>query len=326
MFLEKLNPVAKKSLFAFIIAFFCTTLILLIYFLGTPGKILGLVVFSIIAIFTIYEFCKPFNIPLWTKIIIPLSTIFIILTPLNNEFLDFINTPNKDLISLDPNSKFANILIDLVREQFKFSIANIPGIGFPILAGMIFIPCLFAIDKKKILSTFLILLVGIILITFSIKFLLYLTILQFSLVLTLVAAVILTDTFAYFGGKLFGNHFFKRKLAPKISPNKTIEGAIAGYVISAMFLFLIFGLNFAQVSGGINFGKIGLINPLFLLLTVPPFIPLIAILGDLLFSYIKRKLEVKDFSNLIPSHGGILDRFDSLILVIFIFSFFISFA
>ncbi len=326
MSFKNINPVAKKSFFAIIIAIFCFTLIMLIYYLETPGKILGLVSFTLISMFTIFEFSKSFKIPIWTKFIIPLSGAFVMLTPFNNDFISFINTSNKELTSLEPGSQFQNILILLIRDQFIFSIGDIPGIGFPILFVIILIPCLFIKDKSKIIMTFLTLFLGIILITFSIKFLFYLTILQFSLTITLILSVILVDTFAYFGGKLFGNKIFKRKLAPNISPNKTIEGAIIGYLVSCSFLFLIFGLNFAQIPGGVNFGKLGEINKWVLFILPPIFIPIVAIMGDLLFSFTKRKLEIKDFSNLLPSHGGVLDRFDSLILVVFTFSFCISFA
>ncbi len=326
MSLKNMNPVAKKSLFAFIIAIFCVTLIMLIYYLGTPGKILGLVIFTLISVFTIFEFSNSFKIPIWAKFFIPLSGAFIMLTPFNTDFINFIITPNNELTSLEPGSKFEDILIILLRDQFMFSVNDIPGIGFPILATIILIPCFFIKDKSKIISTFLTLLLGIILITFSIKFLFYLIILQFSLIITLILSVVLVDTFAYFGGKLFGNKLFKKKLAPNISPNKTIEGAIIGYFVSCAFLFIIFGLNFAQIPGGINFGKLGGINTWILLFVAPISIPIVAIMGDLLFSFTKRKLEIKDFSNLLPSHGGILDRFDSLILVVFIFSFCISFA
>ena len=325
MFLKKMSPVAIKSLFAFIIAIICITLITLIYFLETPGKILGLVTFSLISLFTTFEFCKSFEIPNWTKYIIPLSAIFIMLTPFSDDFIDFVNVPNEQLTSLEQTSDFRYIFKSLIQEQFLFYVSNIPGIGFPILVFIILIPCLFIKNKRKILPIFLTLLIGIILINFAIKFLLYFVILQFSLILVLITSVILTDSFAYFGGKFFGNKLFEKKLAPKISPNKTIEGAIIGYTVSALFLFIIFGLNFAKIPGGINFGKLE-IDSLTLLLVVPIFIPLAAIAGDLLFSLIKRKLEIKDFSNLIPSHGGVLDRFDSLILVIFTLSFFMSFA
>ncbi|MGL4252198.1 MAG: phosphatidate cytidylyltransferase [Metamycoplasmataceae bacterium] len=327
MLLEKMNPVAKKSLFAIITAVLCVTLILLIYYLGTPGKIFGLIIFTLLGIFAIYEFCHPFSIPQWAKFIIPLSTILIILTPFNERFIEFINTPNNELTSLDPNSPYANILVELIRDQFKFSILEIPGIGFPIVAGIILIPCLFSKERKRIFPTFFALLAGTILITFAIKILFYLLILQFSLTLTLISSVILVDILGYFGGKYFGNKIFKMKLAPKISPNKTIEGAIIGYVVAAIFLFIIFWLNFVQIPGGVNFGKLASsIDPIVLLLTIPFFTPITAIMGDLLFSFVKRKLQIKDFSNLIPSHGGVLDRFDSLILVLFVFGFFICFA
>ena len=247
------------------------------------------------------------------------------MTPFSTNFIDFIKTPNDQLTELGEASKFPDIFKQLIQEQFQFSVATIPGIGFPIIFIIILIPCLFIKDKSKIIPSFLALFIGIIMITFSIKFLLYFIILQFSLTLVLITSVVFVDTFAYFGGRLLGNKIFKKKLAPKISPNKTIEGAIVGFLVSSSFLFLIFGLNFAQIPGGINFGKLS-VDPLVLLLVIPIAIPLAAIAGDLLFSFIKRKLEIKDFSNLIPSHGGVLDRFDSLILVFFVLAFFMSFA
>ncbi|MGL5205304.1 MAG: phosphatidate cytidylyltransferase [Metamycoplasmataceae bacterium] len=327
MFLEKMNPVAKKSLFAIITAILFVTLILLIYYLETPGKIFGIITFTILGILALYEFCHPFNIPKWAKFIIPLTTIFIILTPFNETFIEFINTPNSELTSLNPESPYADILVELIRDQFNFSVSEITGIGFPVVGIMILVPCLFSKERKKIIPNFFALLIGTILITFSLKILFYLLILQFSLTVTLISSVIIVDILGYFGGKFFGNKIFKRKLAPKISPNKTIEGAIIGHLVSAAFLFLIFWLNFLQIPGGVNFGKLAsTIDPVVLLITIPFFTPIIAILGDLLFSFVKRKLQIKDFSNLIPSHGGFLDRFDSLILVLFVFGIFICFA
>ena len=109
----------------------------------------------------------------------------------------------------------------------------------------------------------------------------------------------MTDTFALFGGKLFGKH----KLCPNISPKKTIEGSIVGLIfgtiIPVIFLSLTCTLN---------------IN-LFYLIVITLFLSIIGQLGDLFFSSIKRSFCVKDFSNLIPGHGGILDRLDSLIFI-----------
>lgn len=113
--------------------------------------------------------------------------------------------------------------------------------------------------------------------------------------LYLLVIAILTDTFAYLGGRFFG----KNKLLERISPNKTIEGSLIGTIV-ATSISSVFYLFF--INPGINVGIIILIS--FVL-------SIIGQIGDLVFSAIKREFEVKDFSNLIPGHGGLLDRFDS---------------
>jgi phosphatidate cytidylyltransferase len=105
-----------------------------------------------------------------------------------------------------------------------------------------------------------------------------------------------TDTFAYFSGYLFGKH----KLIPKVSPKKTIEGSIGGMlgsIICCTIFGYIFNLNLGYI---ILLGAIGSI---------------VAQIGDLFASSIKRFVGIKDYGKLIPGHGGILDRFDSVILV-----------
>lgn len=112
----------------------------------------------------------------------------------------------------------------------------------------------------------------------------------------------LPDSGAYFIGMRFG----KRKLAPTISPKKSVEGAIGGLVTA-----LIGMLGYAIVmdlatdydvsySLALIYGVIGAVGDVF---------------GDLIFSAIKRQLGIKDYGNLIPGHGGALDRFDSMIVV-----------
>ncbi len=130
---------------------------------------------------------------------------------------------------------------------------------------------------------------------------------------TVLVGACLTDTFAYFTGRFFG----KRHLAPKISPNKTVEGAIGG----------LFG---GAVSMCIYGGVLLLVNPEleinFLLLALLGFISAIfAQMGDLSLSLIKREMEIKDFGNFIPGHGGILDRIDSIIFVAPILYYFLYF-
>ncbi len=106
-----------------------------------------------------------------------------------------------------------------------------------------------------------------------------------------------TDTFAYFGGNIFG----KNKLCPKISPNKTIEGFISG-ILGSLILTVLFALKF-------NPNRIYLYIPLSILAAI------LSQAGDLVASSIKRYTGIKDYGKLIPGHGGVLDRFDSIIFI-----------
>lgn len=109
-----------------------------------------------------------------------------------------------------------------------------------------------------------------------------------------------TDSFAYLGGRLWG----KTKLAPQISPKKTLEGALVGIIGG-----IVSGLLILVVSNKLT-------PALFVLLAIGPFV---AILGDLVESGLKRAFSVKDSHivglNILPGHGGVLDRVDALILV-----------
>lgn len=107
---------------------------------------------------------------------------------------------------------------------------------------------------------------------------------------------LLSDTMAYFVGSMFGKH----KLAPKLSPKKTIEGSLGAIIFSSIGCLLfgyIFELNLAMM---LTIGMLGSI---------------VSQIGDLIASFVKRYVGIKDYGNLIPGHGGILDRFDSIILV-----------
>ena len=114
----------------------------------------------------------------------------------------------------------------------------------------------------------------------------------------------LTDTAAYFCGYFFGKH----KLNERVSPKKTIEGAIGGWLISCI-VSIILG-NYIVIDY-ISFNLIVLLSV---------FIPIVAQIGDLTFSLIKRHYNVKDFGSIFPGHGGILDRLDSLLFTLVFFS------
>ena len=104
-----------------------------------------------------------------------------------------------------------------------------------------------------------------------------------------------TDICAYFAGVTLGKH----KLCPKISPKKSVEGAIGGVIGSALLSFL-FAFFFAK-------------EYMVFCLVLGVVASIISMFGDLTASIFKRKLGIKDYGNLIPGHGGIMDRFDSVI-------------
>ena len=118
----------------------------------------------------------------------------------------------------------------------------------------------------------------------------------------------MSDTGAYFSGVFFGKH----KMAPLISPKKTIEGAVGGLIICTIsevlfsYLYVLLLAHFG-INAEINYLSLALLSP---------FISLVSIVGDLSASIIKRQSGIKDFGKIMPGHGGVLDRFDSVLMVI----------
>jgi len=114
-----------------------------------------------------------------------------------------------------------------------------------------------------------------------------------------------SDTFAYCVGMLTGKTIGNHKMSPKLSPKKSIEGAVGGVAGSVIF-GCVYGNIIAQNLGNLN-------NPVLALGLLGGIGALISMVGDLAASAIKRNFDVKDYGKLIPGHGGILDRFDSVI-------------
>ena len=111
-----------------------------------------------------------------------------------------------------------------------------------------------------------------------------------------------TDTFAYFSGLTFGKH----KLCPAISPKKTVEGSIGGIlgciICTELYAYIIASVNnleFSWINAGLCAFTASIISQI----------------GDLAASCIKREHGAKDYGNLIPGHGGVLDRFDSVLFI-----------
>jgi phosphatidate cytidylyltransferase len=115
-------------------------------------------------------------------------------------------------------------------------------------------------------------------------------------IFVLLASSWLGDTGAYFAGRAFGRH----KLAPRLSPKKTWEGAIGGF--------------FASSAGAVLFGLLfGLDTPWIVVAALGGVLDVFGVLGDLAESMLKRAFGVKDSGGILPGHGGILDRVDSVL-------------
>lgn len=115
-----------------------------------------------------------------------------------------------------------------------------------------------------------------------------------------------TDTFAYFSGVFFGKH----KMAPVISPKKTWEGAIGGVLLAAAMNVAVYFVASRFFSAPFTGWEWYAVIPISIILSV------LSIFGDLSASVIKRNYGIKDYGNLIPGHGGVMDRIDSAVFVI----------
>lgn len=162
------------------------------------------------------------------------------------------------------------------------------------------IPIIFISKDKYNIESFLHLFSNIVILGVVFSYLIKIRNNDINLFIYLFLITVFTDTFAYVGGKIFGKH----KLLPSVSPNKTIEGSVIGTIIGTIIpsIFYIY-----MVDPGMN---------IILSIMVTLVLSIIGQLGDLFFSSIKRYYNVKDFSNIMPGHGGILDRLDSIIFVI----------
>lgn len=186
------------------------------------------------------------------------------------------------------------------------------SVDFRVLSGLFlvyFIPTIFYHDRSiySITDAFY-LMAGVFFLGVSFSLMIIIRNLSLDLIVYLFLITMLTDSYAYITGSLIGRH----KMLKEISPNKTWEGMIggtlAGTIISVVFYKI-------AVNPAISTYQITLITL---------FLSIIGQFGDLFFSAIKRYFGIKDFSNIMPGHGGILDRFDSIIFVLLGFMFFIS--
>ena len=119
------------------------------------------------------------------------------------------------------------------------------------------------------------------------------------------------DTFAYFAGRAFGKH----KLAPIVSPNKTVEGAIGG-ICGSMLIGVVATVIYGMLSGRYAAFTVEVtVRHYLVVVGMGAIASVLGILGDLFASAVKRQAGIKDYGTIFPGHGGILDRFDSVMFI-----------
>lgn len=167
-----------------------------------------------------------------------------------------------------------------------------------------FIPLIFYHDDKVYnINDVFYLFSSILFISFVFSLFVFVRSRSLEIVFYLLLITTMTDTFAYLIGRKLGKH----KLIPSVSPNKTVEGFVGG---------LVFGTLIATLFYVFTIGKINI----FVLILMTMILSVAGQFGDLVFSSIKRHFKVKDFSNIMPGHGGILDRLDSIIFVLLLYT------
>lgn len=177
-------------------------------------------------------------------------------------------------------------------------------LGIMITSLIISLLILIVINKSVSIQDISITIFGIYYIPFLLYHIIYLENTKYIWLVFIIAFG--TDTFAYISGNIFG----KNKLCPSISPKKTIEGSIGG-IVGSTSLLIIYSMYYD-------------LNPLWKMIILSIICSIASQLGDLTASKIKRVSGIKDYGFIMPGHGGVLDRFDSIIFTAPIIYYYIS--
>ena len=241
--------------------------------LGGIPYYIGMGIISIIGYYEITNVIgKEKEIPLYIRLIVLATYIALIAS-----------TIKEDSFVLDP----------------KFIVLNIFACTLPLIVY----------DRKKYDSADAFkLLAFTLLLAISFSFMIVIRNMSLNYLLYVITITIMSDTFAHFVGTMIG----KKKLCPKVSPNKTVEGFIGG-VFFGTFLGSVLFLTVISSTANV-----------FLVVVISLILSIVSELGDLVFSAVKRKYDVKDYGNIMPGHGGVIDRLDSIIFAILAFSYLVT--
>lgn len=323
-----MKKIQKKTLYA--ITFFLITLAVLSanFFLNFSsfylGYYFGFFFFLFLSCLAIYEVAKNFfikNKKTKTATLIFFMVLLYVLpfsqTPFNLKYNDQIY---KITFYFEPVQIHNFIKYNIQQSIFLSWLFNFSGsqfLGFFIKIIFIFFVLFFVVcfqGEKEEKKNFFLIFTSFFLISVFFKAIYIVSVANFYLVLFLLSIAFLVDTFGQIFGIFLGNKIFNYKLT-KISPSKTIEGTLFSFVLGFFYTFTFLLLSrkyFTQIS--LNYDD-------FFILFFSFFSVFFVIIGDLFYSLIKRILQIKDFSNLIPEHGGINDRLDSSQFLILFFVF-----
>lgn len=219
-----------------------------------------------------------------------------------NEYYNAVDLSDKKALCI--MGYLATIVISL-------GIYLMPGTSMALVYAYVFVLFVIMLASKKKVSFnhIAILIMGLIYIPYSLSHIIYIRNLEYGNIYMWLVFIgsFITDSCAYFTGTAIGG----KKLCPNISPKKTISGAIGG-VVGCGICFILFGIIINCFSIDLLGGNKLSLALLFILGLISA---VASELGDLVASMIKRQYEIKDFGTLLPGHGGILDRCDSIIFV-----------
>lgn len=235
---------------------------------------------------------------LGNKIIVDMALAIIALLAMN-EYFNAIQKVAKPVKWIGYASCLSIALIHIVPEEYLNMVVtlSVPTILIILFAQVI------ATDMKTSFKDIAYTFIGIFYVVFFIMFVAFINGMPNGKILIWYALLAAwgTDIFAYFIGKYFGKHKFS-----KVSPKKSIEGCIGGTIGS---IILMLGYTYiANQYWGMNYSYLFIMG-------IGILLSLVGQIGDFSASSIKRFVDIKDFSNLIPGHGGMLDRIDSLIFL-----------
>ena len=300
------NGLSKRLIFAFVFLAVTIPAFVLTAYAGVPGRIIGLVMLTLIGMVGLYEVLTTAKVNQYVAIMCSLLLVVYMLLPWNHFYEDLLQ------FNKDHNETFAKDMQWGLAELIKVAIGNWQN--WLLLAVITIIPIVLDSDfreQPKIFERQIAVTLGTLITAIFVKSLWVITIFDFKLIFFFLPIAILSDTFGYFGGMMFGKTWFNgKKLAPNISPKKTWAGFVCGAFFSLIYSILMgYYLHVWQDFGGKTTEIVLSIVLGFVLTIITP-------LGDLLFSWFKRTSGKKDFSNLIPGHGGIYDRVDAMSITI----------